>query len=84
MYWLILCYSYHFAKFRSLDQRYEVAVEVRNNLVAASQNIQGAQNYLSNVKFPYCAPPEVDTLNKVNVVTFSMEVGRYTNPMTSY
>ena len=52
-------------KYRALDQRYEVAVEVRNNLVAASQNIQGAQNYLSSVKFPYCAPPEVDTLNKV-------------------
>ena len=43
-------------------------MEVRNNLVAASQNIQGAQNYLSSVKFPYCAPPEVDTLNKVDMI----------------
>ena len=51
--------------FRALDQRYEAAVEVRNNLVAASQNIQGAQRYLSSVQFPYCAPSEVDTLNKV-------------------
>ena len=78
----------NFRKFRSLDQRYEVAVEVRNNLVAASQNIQGAQNYLSSVKFPYCAPPEVDTLNKVNIVMFSMEVDRFmidhTNSIKSY
>ena len=51
--------------FRALDQRYEAAVEVRNNLVAASQNIQGAQRYLNSVQFPYCAPSEVDTLNKV-------------------
>ena len=58
----ILFYDYH----RDLEQRYAVAVETRNNLVAASQNIQGAQRYLSNVQFPYCAPPEVDTINKVN------------------
>ena len=57
--------TYFFQHYRGLDQRYEVAVETRNNLVAASQNIQGAQRYLSNVQFPYCAPPEVDTLNKV-------------------
>ena len=57
----------YLTKYRSLDQRYEVAVEVRNNLVAASQNLQGAQNYLNSVKFPYCAPPEVDTLNKVRI-----------------
>ena len=48
-----------------LEDRYAVAAETRNNLVAASQNIQGAQRYLSNIQFPYCAPPEVDTLNKV-------------------
>ena len=60
-------YLIYLTKCRSLDQRYEVAVEVRNNLVAASQNLQGAQNYLSSVKFPYCAPPEVDTLNKVRI-----------------
>ena len=64
-------------KYRALDQRYEVAVEVRNNLVAASQNIQGAQNYLSSVKFPYCAPPEVDTLNKVNEGIFSIGLNKF-------
>ena len=34
--------------------------------MAASQNISGAQRYLANVQFPYCAPPEVETLNKVS------------------
>ena len=36
--------------------------------MAASQNISGAQRYLANVQFPYCAPPEVETLNKVRLV----------------
>ena len=52
--------------FRDLEGRYAVAAETRNNLVAASQNISGAQRYLANVQFPYCAPPEVETLNKVS------------------
>ncbi|XP_069159161.1 uncharacterized protein [Procambarus clarkii] len=47
-----------------LEIRYSVAAETRNNLVAAGQNIQGAQRYLDNVTFPYCAPNEIDTLNK--------------------
>ena len=51
--------------FRSLEERYNLASVTRNNLVAASQNIQGAQRYLSNIVFPYCAPSEVETLNKV-------------------
>ena len=51
---------------RDLEGRYAVAAETRNNLVAASQNISGAQRYLANVQFPYCAPPEVQTLNKVS------------------
>ncbi|XP_068212071.1 myosin-14 [Palaemon carinicauda] len=47
-----------------LEIRYSVAAETRNNLVAAGQNITGAQRYLDNVTFPYCAPSEVETLNK--------------------
>ena len=39
--------------------------------MAAAQNIQGAQGYLSNVQFPYCAPPEVDTLNKATAYIFT-------------
>merc|ERR1712141_926287 len=54
-----------------LEERYAVAAETRNNLVAASQNIQGAQRYLSNIQFPYCAPPEVDTLNKATAYIFT-------------
>ena len=34
----------------------------RNNLVAAAQNIQGAQRYLANVEFPYCSPSEVGNI----------------------
>ncbi len=48
-----------------------MASEVRNNLVAAAQNITGAQRYLSNVEFPYCAPAEVDTLNKATSYIFT-------------
>ena len=42
-----------------------MAAEARNNLVAASQNIEGAQRTLGHVEFPYCNQDEVDTLNKV-------------------
>ena len=51
--------------------RYGVASIARNNLVAATQNIQGAQRYLSNVEFPYCAPSEVTTLNKATAYIFT-------------
>ncbi|CAG0901527.1 unnamed protein product [Cyprideis torosa] len=47
-----------------LEVRYSLASETRNNLIAATQNISGAQRYLENVQFPYCTPAEVDTLNK--------------------
>jgi len=55
----------------ALEDRYSVAAETRNNLVAASQNIQGAQRYLSNIQFPYCAPSEVETLNKATAYIFT-------------
>lgn len=32
--------------------------------MAASQNLQGAQRYLVNIQLPYCAPDEVETLDK--------------------
>jgi len=54
-----------------LEERYGVASIARNNLVAAAQNIQGAQRYLSNVQFPYCAPAEVTTLNKATAYIFT-------------
>jgi len=55
----------------NLEERYSVASIARNNLVASAQNIQGAQRYLSNVEFPYCAPPEVATLNKATAYIFT-------------
>ncbi|XP_037090419.1 uncharacterized protein LOC119110622 isoform X1 [Pollicipes pollicipes] len=55
----------------SLEVRYTMAAEARNNLVAASQNIEGAHRYLSNVEFPYCNPDEVDTLNKATSYVFT-------------
>ena len=58
--------------YSALEDRYAVAAETRNNLVAASQNIQGAQRYLSNIQFPYCAPSEVDTLNKVPTILIKL------------
>ncbi|KAG8177963.1 hypothetical protein JTE90_014706 [Oedothorax gibbosus] len=51
-----------------MEQRYYHAAETRNNLVAASQNLQGAQEFLPNITFPYCDEDEVTTLNKA--VTF--------------
>jgi len=54
-----------------LEERYGVASIARNNLVASAQNIQGAQRYLSNVQFPYCAPSEVATLNKATAYIFT-------------
>ena len=51
--------------------RYAIASIARNNLVAAAQNIQGAQRYLSNVQFPYCAPAEVATLTKATAYIFT-------------
>lgn len=46
------------------EKRYYCAAEARNSLVAASQGIQGAQRYLPNISLPYCAPDEIQTLNK--------------------
>ncbi|KAL5019966.1 hypothetical protein ScPMuIL_002858 [Solemya velum] len=48
----------------NMELRYLVATEVRNNLIAAAQNITNAQRYLSNIEFPYCKPNEIDTLQK--------------------
>jgi len=54
-----------------LEEKYSIAMIARNNLVAAAQNIQGAQRYLTNVEFPYCSPSEVATLNKATAYIFT-------------
>jgi len=70
----------------NLEERYGIASIARNNLVAAAQNIQGAQRYLSNVQFPYCAPAEVATLNKATAYIFTdMQTGeRHQHAMDCY
>lgn len=55
-----------FLSFSDMEQRYYGAAETRNNLVAASQNLQGAHSFLPNITFPYCGEDEVETLNKVS------------------
>lgn len=46
------------------QQLYQVATEVRNNVIAASQNLGSTQQYLCHITFPYCKPDEVETLEK--------------------
>ena len=48
-----------------------MAMIARNNLVAAAQNIQGAQRYLSNVEFPYCSPSEVCLKQRITEIIHS-------------
>ena len=57
----------------------------RNNLVAAAQNIQGAQRYLANVEFPYCSPSEVENIaNTINIIlTIIVQVATL-NKATAY
>ncbi|KAI8785889.1 reticulocyte-binding protein PFD0110w isoform X1 [Biomphalaria glabrata] len=48
----------------NMQVKFQLATETRNNLIAASQNIMTAKRYLNNIKFPYCEPEEIDTLNR--------------------
>lgn len=48
----------------NMQQKYVIATEARNNLIAAIQNLQSCQKYLDNIDFPYCKPNEVQTLEK--------------------
>lgn len=47
-----------------MQEKYVLATEVRNNLIAAIQNVTGTQKYLNTIEFPYCKPAEVETLKK--------------------
>ncbi|XP_066270191.1 FK506-binding protein 5-like isoform X1 [Branchiostoma lanceolatum] len=67
--------------------RYQMAAEARNNFVAASQNISGAQKYLNTITFPYCTPQEVNTLNSaINHIFTDMQAGeqRYQHAYSCY
>ncbi|XP_033107396.1 uncharacterized protein LOC117109247 [Anneissia japonica] len=65
---------------------YQFAAETRNNLVAASQNIMSAQRYLNNIKFPYCTPEEITTLNTAisNIFTDMRTTERHQHALQCY
>lgn len=69
-----------------MEKRYYCVAEARNNLVAASQNIQGAQRYLPNINLPYCAPDEVETLDKAITYIFTdmQTTERHGHALTCY
>ncbi|XP_782060.3 formin-like protein 6 isoform X2 [Strongylocentrotus purpuratus] len=66
--------------------RYQFAAEARNNLVAAAQNIKTSQQYLNTIKFPYCTPDEIETLNKAiaNIFSDMMHPDRHKHAMECY
>ena len=53
-----------------------MATEVRNNLIAANQNITSAQRYLHTIQFPYCTAEEMATLNKATNNIYSDMMGQ--------
>ena len=71
---------------RNSQIRYQFAAEARNNLVASSQNITTAQQNLNTIKFPYCTPDEMETLNKAiaNIFTDMMHADRHKHAMECY
>uniref|UniRef100_T1J0C9 Uncharacterized protein n=1 Tax=Strigamia maritima TaxID=126957 RepID=T1J0C9_STRMM len=54
-----------------MENRFGLAEETRNNLIAATQNIQGAQRYLPNIKFPYCNQQEVEIISQATSYVFT-------------
>jgi hypothetical protein len=48
------------------NSRVLYATEVRNNLLAANQNLTNIRNYLTNVDIPYCTDDYLVTLNGVS------------------
>jgi len=70
----------------NVQQRYAMATEVRNNLVAANQNIMSAKRYLDSVQFPYCNPNEMATLTKatMNIYTDMQTPDRHGHAQQCY
>lgn len=46
------------------------ATEVRNNLVAANQNLINTKTYLKNIDFPYCTQEDLKTLQGLSAGTY--------------
>lgn len=59
-----------------MQKRYTATTEVRNNLIAAIQNVQSTQRYLNTIEFPYCKPAELETLTRAanNIYTGKLHV----------
>ena len=62
-----LCLMYVLNVYSRFSQMYQqlrlqVVNEARANFLAALHNLQATQSILSHVTFPYCLPPEVQTL----------------------
>jgi len=57
------------------------ATEVRNNLIAAYQNLVNTRSYLKNVTFPYCTDDDLKTLQSLSAGSYqdmlSVERQRY-------
>ncbi|XP_064645995.1 putative mediator of RNA polymerase II transcription subunit 26 isoform X3 [Lineus longissimus] len=68
------------------QMKYQVATETRNNLIAASQNITSAQQYLNTIQFPYCKPEEIATLDKAaqNIYTDMQTPERQAHALQCY
>lgn len=46
------------------------ATEVRNNLIAAYQNLVNTKSYLKNVTFPYCTEDDLKSLQNLSAATY--------------
>ena len=51
-------------------ERVIYATEVRNNLVAANQNLQNTRTYLKNIDLPYCTEEDLKTLQGLSQGTY--------------
>ena len=51
-------------------QKVIFATEVRNNLIAANQNLQNTRSYLKNIELPYCTEDDLKTLKNVAAGTY--------------
>ncbi|RUS88124.1 hypothetical protein EGW08_004086 [Elysia chlorotica] len=70
----------------SVQIRYQLATETRNNLIAASQNILSAKRYLNNIKFPYCETDEMAMLDRAcsNIYIDMQSAERHQHAMQCY
>ncbi|XP_002736352.1 uncharacterized protein LOC100370218 isoform X1 [Saccoglossus kowalevskii] len=70
----------------NMNNLYQASAETRNNLIAASQNITSAQRYLNTIKFPYCTPQEMQTLNTAiaNIFSDMRDANRHQHAMACF